>query len=92
MVSIFHLRGVMQIILTPLPKETEYLCKTSCRCKVGDKGVVQAEPRLDAKKYRRQSRKRVNQSLLDELDELDDEDDKLEVDNPILRALREENQ
>ncbi|KAM3202774.1 small ribosomal subunit biogeneis GTPase RsgA 1, mitochondrial isoform X1 [Capsicum annuum] len=62
------------------------------RCKIGDKGVVQAEPRLEAKKYRRQSRKRVNQSLLDELDELDDEDDTLEDDNPILRAMREENQ
>lgn len=53
---------------------------------------MQAEPRLEPKKYRRQSRKRVNQSLLDELDELDDEDDTLEDDNPILRALREENQ
>ncbi|XP_059316457.1 small ribosomal subunit biogenesis GTPase RsgA 1, mitochondrial isoform X2 [Lycium ferocissimum] len=62
------------------------------RCKVGDKGVVQAEPRLEPKKYRRQSRKRVNQSLLDELDELDDEDDTLEDDNPILRAMKEENQ
>ncbi|KAK4357619.1 hypothetical protein RND71_023229 [Anisodus tanguticus] len=62
------------------------------RCKVGDKGVVQAEPRLEPKKYRRQSRRRVNQSLLDELDELDDEDDTLEDDNPILRAMREDNQ
>ncbi|XP_015076954.1 small ribosomal subunit biogenesis GTPase RsgA 1, mitochondrial isoform X1 [Solanum pennellii] len=65
--------------------------ESDVRCKVGDKGVVQAEPRLEPKKYRRQSRKRVNQSLLDELDELDDEDDTLEDDNPILRALREEN-
>lgn len=81
----------MQIILPPIPKE-KYLFNTSCRCKIGDKGVVQAEPRLEAKKYRRQSRKRVNQSLLDELDELDDEDDTLEDDNPILRAMREENQ
>lgn len=61
------------------------------RCKVGDKGVVQAEPRLEPKKYRRQSRKSVNQSFLDGLDELD-EDDMLEDDNPILRAMREENQ
>lgn len=63
----------------------------SYRCKVGDKGVVQAEPRLEPKKYRRQSRKSVNQSFLDGLDELD-EDDMLEDDNPILRAMREENQ
>ncbi|KAJ8569706.1 hypothetical protein K7X08_006283 [Anisodus acutangulus] len=66
--------------------------ESDVRCKVGDKGVVQAEPRLEPKKYRRQSRKRVNQSLLDELDELDDEDDTLEDDNPILRAMRKENQ
>lgn len=54
-------------------------------------GVKQAEPRLELKKHRRQSRKRVNQSILDELDELEDEDD-LEETNPILRAMKNENQ
>lgn len=37
-------------------------------------GVKQAEPRLEPKKHRRQSRKRINQSLLDVLDELDDDE------------------
>ncbi|OIV98464.1 hypothetical protein TanjilG_16791 [Lupinus angustifolius] len=61
------------------------------RFKMGDLGVQQAEPRLEPKKHRRQSRKRVNQSILDELD--DDDDDTLldEEDDPILRALRNEN-
>ncbi|EXC06148.1 Putative ribosome biogenesis GTPase RsgA [Morus notabilis] len=45
------------------------------RYKVGDGGVQQAEPRLEIKKHRRQSRKRLNQSILDELSDLDDEDD-----------------
>lgn len=55
-------------------------------------GAQQAEPRLELKKHRRQSRKRVNQSILNELDELEDEDDSLEEDDPILRAMRNENQ
>ncbi|CAL0333108.1 unnamed protein product [Lupinus luteus] len=60
------------------------------RFKMGDMGVQQAEPRLEPKKHRRQSRKRVNQSILDELD--DDEDTLLdEEDDPVLRALRNEN-
>lgn len=63
------------------------------RYKVGDMGVQQAEPRLEPKKHRRQSRKRINQSILDELDELDDDDTSLDEENdPILRALRNENQ
>ncbi|XP_048232568.1 small ribosomal subunit biogenesis GTPase RsgA 1, mitochondrial isoform X2 [Ricinus communis] len=63
------------------------------RYKVGDMGVQQAEPRLEPKKHRRQSRKRINQSLLDELDELDDDDNLLDEENdPILRALKNENQ
>jgi len=62
----------------------------ACRNKVGDRGVTQAEPRLEPKKHRRQSRKRLNQSILDELGELDD-DDNFE-DDPIIRAIREENQ
>ncbi|KAJ9169344.1 hypothetical protein P3X46_017548 [Hevea brasiliensis] len=63
------------------------------RYKVGDMGVQQAEPRLEPKKHRRQSRKRINQSILDELDELDDDDNSLDEENdPFLRALRNENQ
>ncbi|KAE9604816.1 putative nucleoside-triphosphate phosphatase [Lupinus albus] len=60
------------------------------RFKMGNMGVQQAEPRLEPKKHRRQSRKRVNQSILDELD---DDDDTLleEEDDPILRASRNEN-
>lgn len=55
-------------------------------------GVKQAEPRLEPKKYRRQSRKRINQSILEELDELDD-DDSLDLENdPIVRAIKNENQ
>ncbi|XP_021293942.1 small ribosomal subunit biogenesis GTPase RsgA 1, mitochondrial [Herrania umbratica] len=62
------------------------------RYKVGDMGVKQAEPRLEPKKYRRQSRKRINQSILEELDELDD-DDSLDLENdPIVRAIKNENQ
>ncbi|TKY47756.1 putative ribosome biogenesis GTPase RsgA [Spatholobus suberectus] len=59
------------------------------RLKMGDMGVQQAEPRLEPKKHRRQSRKRINQSILDELD---DDDNLLDEENdPILRALRNEN-
>ena len=59
---------------------------------MGDMGVQQAEPRLEPKKHRRQSRKRINQSILDELDELDDDDTLLDEDNdPMLRALKNEN-
>ncbi|RDY11853.1 Small ribosomal subunit biogenesis GTPase RsgA 1, mitochondrial, partial [Mucuna pruriens] len=58
------------------------------RLKMGDMGVQQAEPRLEPKKHRRQSRKRINQSILDELD---DDDDLLDEENdPILKALRNE--
>lgn len=63
------------------------------RMKVGELGVKQAEPRLEPKKHRRQSRKTVNQSILDELhDEEDDDDEALDSENPILRAMKEENQ
>lgn len=37
-------------------------------------GVKQAEPRLELKKHRRVSRKRLNQSILDD-DDLDDLED-----------------
>ncbi|XP_058093251.1 small ribosomal subunit biogenesis GTPase RsgA 1, mitochondrial isoform X2 [Magnolia sinica] len=49
--------------------------ESDVRYKVGDMGVRQAEPRLELKKHRRQSRKSLNQSILDELDELDEADD-----------------
>ncbi|CAL5421144.1 unnamed protein product [Camellia sinensis] len=67
------------------------------RYKMGDMGVKQAEPRLEPKKHRRQSRKKMNQSILDDLDELDDDDDDDDdddhfVDDPILRAMKHENQ
>lgn len=54
-------------------------------------GVTLSEPRLESKKHRRQSRKKVNQSLLDDLDELDDDDDEYLEDNPIIRAMEQEN-
>ncbi|WVZ06689.1 hypothetical protein V8G54_020035 [Vigna mungo] len=60
------------------------------RLKMGDMGVQQAEPRLEPKKHRRQSRKRINQSILDDLDD-DDDNDIDEENDPILRALRDEN-
>lgn len=60
---------------------------------MGDKGVQQAEPRLELKKHRRVSRKSMNQSLLDELDEMDDDDNLLDEENdPFLKAMRDENQ
>ncbi|XVE74792.1 hypothetical protein DITRI_Ditri12bG0046700 [Diplodiscus trichospermus] len=62
------------------------------RYKVGDMGVQQAEPRLELKKHRRQSRKRINQSILDELDELDDDDNSDLENDPIVRAIDNENQ
>ncbi|GFP84965.1 putative ribosome biogenesis GTPase rsga [Phtheirospermum japonicum] len=68
--------------------------ESDVRVKVGELGVKQAEPRLEPKKHRRQSRKSVNQSILDELDDDDDDDDDeiSDSDDPILRAVREENQ
>ncbi|KAL5539656.1 hypothetical protein UlMin_044342 [Ulmus minor] len=58
------------------------------RFKVGDKGVQQAEPRLELKKHRRQSRKRLNQSILDELEEQLDEDE--DIDNDLIRGENSE--
>lgn len=40
---------------------------------MGQMGVQQAEPRLELKKHRRQSRKSVNQSIMNELE--DDDND-----------------
>ncbi|PIN07027.1 hypothetical protein CDL12_20420 [Handroanthus impetiginosus] len=67
--------------------------ESDVRIKVGELGAKQAEPRLQTKKHRRQSRKKVNQSMLDELeDELDDDDDEiLDSKNPVARPLKEEN-
>lgn len=56
---------------------------------MGDMGVKQAEPRLEPKKHRRQSRKKVNQSLLDKLEEFDDDED---LEDPILRDMKRDNQ
>lgn len=64
--------------------------ESDVRYKVGDMGIKQAEPRLEPKKHRRQSRKRMNQSILDELDELDDDDDE-DLFKNILRAVEDEN-
>lgn len=64
------------------------------RYKVGDMGIKQAEPRLEPKKHRRQSRKKTNQSLLDGLEaELEDDDDESFLeDDPIIRAMENEKQ
>ncbi|GMI87702.1 Small ribosomal subunit biogenesis GTPase, embryo defective 1688 [Hibiscus trionum] len=62
------------------------------RYKVGEMGIQRAEPRLEPKKHRRQSRKMINQSILNELDELDD-DDSLDLENdPIVRSIENGNQ
>ena len=53
-----------------------------------DGGVKIAEPRLELKKHRRQSRKSLNQSILEELDKLDDEDDEDDYyDDQFNRAI-----
>ncbi|KAI3733361.1 hypothetical protein L6452_12804 [Arctium lappa] len=62
------------------------------RYKMGDMGVKQAEPRLEMKKHRRQSRKKTNQSFLDDLEEeLEDDDERFLEDDPIIRAVENEN-
>ncbi|KAJ9554509.1 hypothetical protein OSB04_018554 [Centaurea solstitialis] len=61
------------------------------RYKMGDMGVKQAEPRLEMKKHRRQSRKRTNQSFLGDLEEeLEDDDESFLEDDPIIRAVENE--
>ncbi|CAL5203693.1 unnamed protein product [Lathyrus oleraceus] len=65
--------------------------ESDVRLKIGDKGSQQAEPRLELKKHRRQSRKKTNQSILDDLDD-DDDDNLLDEENyPIVNAFRNEN-
>ncbi|VFQ93265.1 unnamed protein product [Cuscuta campestris] len=65
--------------------------ESDVRYKAGHGGVMQAEPRLEPKKHRRQSRKAANQSVLDELDELEDDEDIPYGDNPTLRATNQRN-
>ena len=55
-------------------------------------GVKQAEPRLEPKKHRRQSRKMMNQSILNDMDELYDEDNDNLDDDPIFRAMQHDSQ
>nr|GEV68375.1 small ribosomal subunit biogenesis GTPase RsgA 1, mitochondrial [Tanacetum cinerariifolium] len=64
------------------------------RYKAGDMGIMQAEPRLEPKKHRRQSRKKVNQSLVHGLDEAleQDDDESYLDDDPIIRAVENEKQ
>ncbi|KAL5728466.1 thiamine phosphate phosphatase [Ranunculus cassubicifolius] len=65
--------------------------ESDVRYKVGDMGVKQAEPRLELKKHRRQSRKRTNQSIIEELDDLEDDDDEIMTiadDETSLEAAR----
>ncbi|GFY88137.1 minichromosome maintenance (MCM2/3/5) family protein [Actinidia rufa] len=62
------------------------------RYKVGGMGVKQAEPRLEPKKHRRQSRKMMNQSILNDMDELDDDDNDNLDDDPIFRAMQHDSQ
>lgn len=62
------------------------------RYKMGDMGIKQAEPRLELKKHRRQSRKKTNQSFLDDLEEeLEDDDESFLADDPVIRAMENEN-
>ncbi|MBA0818863.1 hypothetical protein Gohar_000040, partial [Gossypium harknessii] len=78
-VSLLSLSGVSYLANTP-------------RYTVGDMGVQRAEPQLEPKrpkKHRRQSRKKINQSIVDELN--DDDNLHLEID-PIVRATKNENQ
>ncbi|KAL6518764.1 hypothetical protein OROHE_017517 [Orobanche hederae] len=66
--------------------------ESDMRFKIGELGVKHAEPRLDPKKHRRQSRKTVNQSILDELyDDDDDDDEMLDNENSIFGAMGVEN-
>ncbi|ESQ28565.1 hypothetical protein EUTSA_v10019531mg [Eutrema salsugineum] len=65
--------------------------ESDVRYKVGGMGVKQAEPRLQPKKHRRESRKKVKQTMISELDEFEDEDSDLDIDDdPIVRAIENE--
>eukprot|EP00262_Sarcandra_glabra_P007944 TRINITY_DN21092_c0_g1_i1.p1 TRINITY_DN21092_c0_g1~~TRINITY_DN21092_c0_g1_i1.p1 ORF type:complete len:481 (+),score=72.11 TRINITY_DN21092_c0_g1_i1:238-1680(+) len=58
--------------------------ESDVRYKMGDMGIKQAEPRLQLKKHRRQSRKRVNQSILDNLDDLDDDENLTDIEERAM--------
>ncbi|CAN8238628.1 unnamed protein product [Cochlearia groenlandica] len=61
------------------------------RYKVGGMGVKHAEPRLEPKKHRRESRKKVKQTMISELQDFDDEDSDLDIeDDPIVQAIENE--
>lgn len=62
--------------------------ESDVRYKTGDMGVKQAEPRLELKKHRRQSRKRINQAMLEELDELDDDENLNDADESPYEGVR----
>uniref|UniRef100_A0A1J3EIC1 Putative ribosome biogenesis GTPase RsgA n=1 Tax=Noccaea caerulescens TaxID=107243 RepID=A0A1J3EIC1_NOCCA len=65
--------------------------ESDVRYKVGGMGVKQAEPRLQPKKHRRESRKKVKQTMISELDEFEDEDSDLDIeDDPIVQAIENE--
>ncbi|AES72056.2 DUF258 family protein [Medicago truncatula] len=83
------LKVTKQSIAQTFP-EVSISCTNSCnKLRTGDMGSQQAEPRLVLKKHRRQSRKKTNQSILDDLD---DDDNLLDEENdPLLNALRNEN-
>eukprot|EP00252_Welwitschia_mirabilis_P009549 TRINITY_DN22192_c0_g2_i1.p1 TRINITY_DN22192_c0_g2~~TRINITY_DN22192_c0_g2_i1.p1 ORF type:complete len:537 (+),score=92.76 TRINITY_DN22192_c0_g2_i1:224-1834(+) len=64
-----QIREELQLRLMGTKREGDF------RYKYGKKGIKQPEPRLDHKRYRRASRKMLNQHLVDELDnELEDKD------------------
>nr|XP_043637791.1 small ribosomal subunit biogenesis GTPase RsgA 1, mitochondrial [Erigeron canadensis] len=68
--------------------------ESDVRYKAGDMGIMQAEPRLQPKKHRRTSRKKMNQSFLDDVEaELEgDEDESFLEDDPIIKAMENDNQ
>nr|XP_043629794.1 small ribosomal subunit biogenesis GTPase RsgA 1, mitochondrial-like [Erigeron canadensis] len=90
--------GFNQPSLLKVTKQSLALCfpETSSvfRYKAGDMGIMQAEPRLQPKKHRRTSRKKMNQSFLDDVEaELEyDEDESFLEDDPIVKAMENENQ
>ncbi|CAA6664065.1 unnamed protein product [Spirodela intermedia] len=57
--------------------------ESDVRYKVTEMGVRHAEPRLQPKKHRRVSRKRINQSILDELQEEDTDPEEIEEDGAL---------
>ncbi|PIA51199.1 hypothetical protein AQUCO_01100201v1 [Aquilegia coerulea] len=62
--------------------------ESDVRYKVGDMGIKQAEPRLELKKHRRQSRKRINQSIIEELDDLDEDKSFMDADEVTPEAVK----